>query len=166
MATDEASHQDAPGRFHLKADYDTDFYAWTQSQADALRAKNWAVLDLDHLAEEIESLGKSDRRAIVSHLERLLLHLLKWGHDPAREPRRGWQLTVRHARREIAQLLADSPSLHSYPAERLADAYRHARGDAAIDTGLPLATFPEVCPWPVEQVLAEDFWPEMAGDGA
>ncbi len=57
-------------------------------------------------------------------------------------------------------------SLHSYPAERLADGYRHARGDAAIDTELPLATFPEVYPWPVEQVLAEDFWPEMAGDGA
>jgi Domain of unknown function DUF29 len=146
MATDEASHQDPPGRFHLKADYDTDFYAWTQTQADALRAKNWAILDLEHLAEEIESLGKSDRHAIVSHLECLLLHLLKWGHDPAREPHHGWQLTIRHARREIAHLLADNRSLHSYPAERLADAYRHARGNAAIDTGLPLATFAEVCP--------------------
>ena len=141
------------------------FY-WTQTQADALRAKNWAVLDLEHLAEEIESLGKSDRRAIVSHLERLLLHLLKWGHDPAREPRRSRQLTIRHACRKIAQLLADNRSLHSYPAERLADAYRPAHGDAAIDTRLSLATFPEGYPWPVEQVLAEDFWPEMASDGA
>ena len=54
-------------------DYDTDFYAWTQAQADALRAKDWAALDLEHLAEEIDSLGKSDRRALVSHLDHLLL---------------------------------------------------------------------------------------------
>jgi hypothetical protein len=140
--------------------YDTDFYAWTQAQAEALRAKDWAALDLEHLAEEIDSLGKSDRRALVSHLDRLLLHLLKWRYDPARDPRRGWQLSIRHARREIAELLADNRSLHGYPAERLADAYRHARGDAAIDTGLPLATFPEACPWKPTQVLDEDFWPE------
>jgi hypothetical protein len=142
------------------SDYDTDFYTWTQTQAAALRAKDWSALDIEHIAEEIDSLGKSDRRALVSHLDRLLLHLLKWRYDPAREPRRGWQLTIRHARRELAQLLADNRSLHGYPAERLADAYRHARGDAAIDTGLPLATFPEVCPWSVAQVLDEEFWPE------
>jgi Domain of unknown function DUF29 len=52
-------------------DYDTDFYRWTQTQAAALRAKDFATLDLENLAEEIESLGRSDRRAIVSHLERL-----------------------------------------------------------------------------------------------
>jgi hypothetical protein len=141
-------------------DYDTDFYAWTQAQADALRAKDWAALDLEHLAEEIDSLGKSDRRALVSHLDRLLLHLLKWRYDPAREPRRSWQLTIRHARRELTELLADNRTLHSYPAEHLATAYRHAREDAAIDTGLPLATFPEGCPWAIEQVLDADFLPE------
>jgi Domain of unknown function DUF29 len=64
-------------------DYDTDFYTWTQTQAAALRAKNWAALDLEHLAEEIESLGRSERYAIESQLERLLLHLLKWCYDPA-----------------------------------------------------------------------------------
>jgi hypothetical protein len=141
-------------------DYDADFYAWTQQQAAALRAKDWAALDLEHLAEEIDSLGKSDRRALVSHLDRLLLHLLKWRYDPARDPRRGRQLSIRHARREIAELLADNRSLHGYSAERLADAYRYARGDAAIDTGLPLATFPEACPWAIAQVLEADFWPE------
>ena len=142
------------------SDYDTDFYGWTQAQAAALRAKDWPALDVDHLAEEIDSLGKSDRRTLVSHLDRLLLHLLKWRYDPAPEPRRGWQLTIRHARRELAELLADHRSLHGYPAERLADAYRHAREDAAIETGMPLATFPEACPWSVAQVLSPDFWPE------
>jgi len=140
--------------------YDTDFYQWTQTQATALRAKDWPALDLEHLAEEIESLGKSDRRAIESHLEGLLLHLVKWLYDPVHDPRRGWQLTIRHARREIGKLLRDSPSLRDHPAQVLADAYRHARGDAAIDTGLPLATFPEACPWTVAQVLADDFLPE------
>jgi Domain of unknown function DUF29 len=142
------------------SDYDTDFYQWTQTQAAAIRAKDWPALDREHVAEEIESLGKSDRRAIESHLERLLLHLLKWRHDPVLEPRRGWQLTIRHARRELGRLLRDSPSLQDHPAHVLADAYRHARGDAAIDTGLPLATFPETCPWPTGQVLDEGFWPE------
>jgi len=63
--------------------YDTDFYAWTQTQGAAIRAKDVAALDIEHLAEEIESLGKRDRRAIESYLERLLLHLLKWRDDPA-----------------------------------------------------------------------------------
>jgi hypothetical protein len=139
--------------------YDADFYAWTQTQAAALRAKEWPALDIEHLAEEIESLGKSDRRAIESHLERLLLHLLKGCFDPARDPRRVWQLSARHARREIAKLTRDSPSLRDHPAHSLTDAYRHARGDAAIDTGLPLVTFPDACPWSITQVLEEDFWP-------
>jgi hypothetical protein len=140
-------------------DYDADFYRWTQTQAAALRAKDFAALDLENLAEEIESLGRSDRRAIVSHLERLLLHLLKWREQPqGRGP--SWRSTIRHARREIAKLVAESPSLHDYPRQMMA-AYRHAREDAADETGLPLATFPEACPWAPEQVLDADFWPVM-----
>jgi hypothetical protein len=72
----------------------------------------------------------------------------------------GGVLLRRPVRRELAKLLRDSPSLRDHPAQVLTDAYRHARGDAAIDTGLPLATFPEPCPWPAAQVLDKDFWPE------
>jgi Domain of unknown function DUF29 len=142
------------------SDYDTDFYPWTQTQAAALRAKDLAALDLENLAEEIESLGRSDRRAIVSHLERLLLYLLKWCEQPQG---RGlsWRSTIRHARREIAKLLAESPSLHDYPARQMAAAYRHAREDAADETGLPLATIAEACPWAPAQVLDADFWLEV-----
>jgi hypothetical protein len=141
------------------SDYDTDFYRWTQTQATALRRKDVVALDLDNLAEEIESLGRSDRRAIVSHLERLLLHLLKWREQPqGRGP--SWRSTIRHARREIAKLLAESPSLHDYLSRQLAAAYRHAREDVMDETGLSLATFPEACPWAPEQVLHADFWPE------
>jgi Domain of unknown function DUF29 len=144
--------------------YDSDFYQWTQTQAAALRAKDFAALDLKNLAEEIESLGRSDRRAIVSHLERLLLHLLKWREQPqGRGP--SWRSTIRHARREIAKLLAESPSLHDYPARQLAAAYRHAREDAADETGQALATFPQVCPWLTEQVMNTDFWPGEQMEG-
>jgi len=83
--------------------YETDFYTWTQIQAQALRAKDWAVLDVEHLAEEIESLGRSERFAIERQMERLLLHLLKWRYDPAERPRRGWRLTMFDARGEIAK---------------------------------------------------------------
>jgi uncharacterized protein DUF29 len=140
------------------SDYDTDFYAWTQAQAAALRAKDFAALDLDHLAEEIESVGRSDRDAIESQLVRLLLHLLKLTHDPATRPRRGWQVTVADAREQVARKATGSLQYH--PAAYLSVAYRYARRKAALATGRPLTAFPEACPWTVDQVLDEDFWPE------
>jgi hypothetical protein len=142
--------------------YDTDFYQWTQTQAAALRAKDWPALDLDNLAEEIESLGRSDRRAITHQLERGLIHLLKWVYQSSQRARygRSWRRSIRQARHAIAKLIEESPSLHDYPARQLVAAYRYARQQAAEETGLPLATFPEACPWPLAQVLDEDFWPE------
>jgi Domain of unknown function DUF29 len=155
------SDRDVAGRLHVKAsDYDTDFYSWTQTQAAALRAKDWAALDVAHLAEEIEDLGSNVEHAIESHLERLVLHLLKWRYDPAQDPHRGWRLTIRHARREIAKYLRRNPGLQHVPRDYLAEAYQIAREDAPDETELPLATFPEACPWPVAQVLDADFWPE------
>jgi Domain of unknown function DUF29 len=141
--------------------YDIDFYAWTQAQAAALRDKNVSALDLANLAEEIEALGRSDRRAITHQLQRLLLHLLKWVHQPQERERRGrsWRGSVVQARQEIATLLDESPSLRSYPAEVFTAAYRRARQQAEAQTGLPLATFPDVCPWDLDQVLDEDWWP-------
>jgi uncharacterized protein DUF29 len=142
------------------SDYDTDFFAWTQGQAAAIRAKDVAALDIEHLAEEVEDLGRSVRRGIKSQLERLLLHLLKWGYDPSPEPRRLWRATIRQARHEIATDLADNLSLREYPARALAGTYQYARQQAALETELPLATFPDACPWSIAQVLDEDFLPE------
>jgi hypothetical protein len=139
--------------------YDTDFYAWTQQQAAALRDRKWMTLDVEHLAEEIESLGRSERYAIESHLQNLLTHLLKWRYDPATEPRRGWRITIRNARLDIAKRALGH--LQHYPAQYLATAYRHAREDAADATDLPLTTFTEACPWSIAQVLDQDFWPEV-----
>jgi Domain of unknown function DUF29 len=145
--------------------YDTDFYQWTQTQAAALRAKDIAALDLEHLAEEIESLGKRDRRAVESYLEIILLHLLKWAYQPQRRGR-SWEKSLLQARHRVAKLLRDNPSLANQVPGFADEGYPHARRLAAVEMSLPLPTFPETCPWVGEQVLDEDFWPEMAGAGA
>jgi hypothetical protein len=139
--------------------YDTDFYAWTQQQAQALAAKDWSALDLDHLVEEIESLGREQEHAIDSHLTNLLLHLLKWRDQPARRGR-SWRRSALNARVAIGKRLRRNPSLRSRLPIILVDAYADARKLAVVDTSLPLATFPETCPWALEDVLDEDFWPE------
>jgi hypothetical protein len=138
--------------------YDADFYGWTQAQAAALRAKDWAALDLEHLAEEIESVGRSDRDAIESQLVRLLLHGLKLTYDPASRPRRGWRVTIADAREQIARKATGSLQYH--PAAYLPVAYQYARRKVALTLDRPLTDFPETCPWPIEQVLDEDWWPE------
>jgi hypothetical protein len=140
--------------------YEVDFYAWTQAQARALRADVLGEIDRDHLAEELDDLGRSVRRTIGSQLERLLLHLLKYTYDSTPEPRRLWGQSIRQAREAIDDELVESPSVHNYPAVRLPLAYRRARLNAADETGLPLTTFPETCPWTIAQVLDEDFLPE------
>jgi uncharacterized protein DUF29 len=139
--------------------YEDDFYVWTQTQAAALRAKDWAALDLEHLAEEIESLGKRDRRAVESFLEVVALHLLKWVYQPGcRTP--SWRASVRNARNRLEKILRDSEALGQHAQAELAAIYRRARRAAAEETGLPLATFPETCPWTLAQLQDEDFWPE------
>jgi Domain of unknown function DUF29 len=142
--------------------YERDFYAWTQAQATALRAKDWAALNVGNLAEEIDSLGRSDRRAVTHELERLLTHLLKWAYQPEQRPRygRSWSRTLLQARTVIGDLIEESPSLQDYPSQRLTLAYRRALRLAANDTGLPLAAFRQACPWSLEQILDEDFLPE------
>lgn len=140
------------------AGYDTDFYAWTQAQAALLRDRA-RDLDWTNLAEEIDSVGASEKRTIASQMLRLLAHLLKWCYEPShRGP--SWQDSISDARVQIELTIETSPSLHTYPAQSLARAYTRARQKAHRDTGLPLQTFPDTCPWEVEQVLDEDFWPE------
>jgi Domain of unknown function DUF29 len=138
--------------------YDNDFYAWTQTQAAALRAKDWAALDREHLAEEIEDVGNNVRFAIESQMVRLLLHLLKLRYDPARRPRRGWKVTVDAARAEIAKRATGG--LQHHPARYLPDAYRQARRRISLAMDRPLTDFPEACPWTVAQLLDDEFWPE------
>jgi hypothetical protein len=141
--------------------YDQDFYAWTQAQAALLRDGKVQALDLAHLAEEIESVGVSERRALGSHLKQLTLHLLKWAYQPSgHQTGHSWRSSIRNARDEIDAIVEYSPSLRREVPALLVRWYPAAVRLASDETGLPLETFPPVCPWQAEQVLDADFWPE------
>jgi len=139
--------------------YDRDFYAWSREQAELLRAGKLADADIEHIAEEIDSMGRTEKRELISRLTVLLLHLLKWRHQPGK---RGpsWEASVRVQRYGVEDHVDDNPSLKPPLQRALASAYRKATLEAVAETGLPSATFPEACPWTVEQVLDDGFWPE------
>ena len=131
--------------------YETDVVAWAEAQADALRAGRLDELDLENLAEEIADVSRREADALESHLETLVMHLLKWRHDPDHRSR-SWQGTIRVARHKTARLLRDSPSLRPRLPALLEDAYPAARIRAAVETGLPEETFPAVCPFTLDQI--------------
>jgi hypothetical protein len=139
--------------------YDTDFYAWTQEQAALLEGKHFEALDLKNLVEEIDSLGKSEQRAMASYWDVLLLHLLKWCYQP--EHRSGsWRGSITNARQQLVRLGRENPSLWRRRLVMLEDIYPDARRVAAAETGLALDTFPVTCPWDGDQVLHDAFFPE------
>ena len=110
--------------------YDTDFYAWAQQQAEALRAKDWAAVDVTHVAEEIEDLGNEQRHAVRSHLRVLLWHLLKWACQPEQRGK-SWRNSIMVARQRIARRLKRNPSLRPRMPFLLIDAYIDAQALAA-----------------------------------
>ncbi|GBR69219.1 hypothetical protein AA0312_1294 [Acetobacter tropicalis NRIC 0312] len=140
--------------------YDHDFYAWTNEQAGLLRSGKLSEADLEHIAEEIESMGKSEKRELISRLTVLLLHLLKWEFQPMRRGA-SWRLSIANTRDALADHLADNPSLRSVLEASVETAYRRARRDAALETGLSENTFPMICPWSFSQMMDENFWPEV-----
>jgi len=139
--------------------YETDFYGWIQSQVDVLRTRNLADLDVDNLIEEIESMGKSQKRALTSRLEILFMHLLKWQFQPALKGP-SWRFTIEEQRVRIVEHLDENPSLKSTIPTSIEVAYRHAKRLAARETGIDETQFPVQCPWTFEQALNPDFWPE------
>lgn len=137
--------------------YATDYYAWTQEQAAALRrlaaSRADLPLDLDHLAEEVEDLGKSERRAVRSQMRRLLEHLLRLQYATATEPRAGWRRSIVDARIELADDL--TPTLRREVEADLANLYDAAREQAAealAGCGEEVV-LPEQCPWGLDEVL-------------
>jgi len=139
--------------------YEEDFYAWTVEQSRLLRSGEISSIDAENIAEELDSMGRSDRRAIESRLTVLLTHLLKWQMQPAMRST-SWSGTIREQRRQIERLLRESLSLRPLVAETLPEAYGEAREDAVEETGLPEAEFPIECPFTSEEVLSRAFLPE------
>jgi hypothetical protein len=139
--------------------YERDFYAWTQEQATLLRTGRLEQLDTEHLAEEIEALGRQERRELVNRLGILLRHLLKWQFQPQLRGK-SWQATIIEQRQDIQELIAESPSLKSYLAEAMEKAYRKGLLLVVRETPLSLQDLPDQCPYTFEQVMDPSFYPE------
>ncbi len=134
--------------------YETDVVAWAEGQADALRAGRFDDLDLANLAEEIGDVSRREAEALGSHLETLLVHLLKWRHVPGHRSR-SWEGTIRVARHKTAKLLRDSPSLRPRLPALVEDAYPAARIWAGVETGLAEQTSPAACPFTLDQITGD-----------
>lgn len=141
--------------------YEADFYAWTQRQVELLRLEEFSEVDWHHLIEEIETLGRSEKHEIKNRLVVLIMHLLKWQYQPARRPR-SWRMTIATQRVDLADLLADNPSLRKQLAEFVAAAYPSAVKKAVIETGLSKTVLPAACPYTAAQIMNEEFWPDPA----
>ena len=139
--------------------YRQDFYAWAQEQAALIRAGKLSDIDWVQVAEEIEDMGKSEKRAMESRLEVLLMHLLKWQVQQDRRSKR-WQRTIKDQRRRLDKLLLENPSLKSLFAESITDVYPSALIAAANETGLDEDRFPETCPYTAHQIFDPEFLPD------
>jgi len=141
--------------------YDLDFYAWTQEQAKLIKAKAFDKLDLIHLLEEVEDMGKHEKRELSSRLEVLIMHLLKWKFQPNYENKNSWKYTIKEQRRKIIFHLEDNPSLKNPEQFNVvfSRCYETAIYEAIKETGLDEAIFPRQCPWTIEQILDNDFFP-------
>jgi hypothetical protein len=138
--------------------YNIDFALWLSEQVKALQQGQFQRLDVENLVEELSSLGVSEKRALGSQLARLFMHLLKWQYQPEKRSQ-SWEYSIVNARHEIDRILATSPSLRTYLPQTWAKEYERARKEAKADTGLPLATFPEECPYSLVEALTSDFLP-------
>ncbi|ALF51833.1 hypothetical protein ACX27_01575 [Nostoc piscinale CENA21] len=138
--------------------YETDFYAWSQQQADLLRHQQWHQLDLSNLIEEIESLGRKERQELRNRLSILIAHLLKWEYQPTKRSR-SWLATIRIQRRDILKLLEENPSLNSYLEIAIQEAYENARDLASAETNLPLSTFLQQCSYILADIFNASFYP-------
>jgi len=138
--------------------YEQDFYAWASEQATLLRSGQLSAADIEHIAEEIESMGKTEKRELVSRLAILLMHLLKWQFQPERQSR-SWRATITVQRNAVTRHLRDNPSLKSKLPEAISDAYDDAVQMAVGETDLPEQTFPGECPWTFETFMEATFWP-------
>jgi len=138
-----------------------DYYGWMVETAEQLRQKQVEELDVETLIEEFEVLAKSQQRELKSRLRQILIHLLKYRYQPEYQTV-SWKRTLRVQRRDLWDLLEESPSLKQKVPETIRGVYLSAVKDASDETGLPPLHFPEMFEqtgWTGEQVLDLDFYP-------
>ncbi len=145
----------------MSESYERDFYAWANEQAALLRAGRLGEADIAHIAEEIESMGRTEKRELINRLALLLQHLLKWQYQAERRGK-SWRVTISNNRKRLTSHLADNPSLKSRLAEAIEEAYGYAAADASVETNLDDGIFPKLCPWTFEEMMDPEFWPGEA----
>ena len=145
----------------MKTSYEADVVAWANEQASLIRAGRFDQLDLTHIAEEIEDVGKSEQRELASRMAVLLAHILKWKFQPQKRSV-SWTLTIKEQRRLLVRRVQKTPSLGPMlvDPEWIDEIWVDAKALAEKETGLDIGTYPEICPWAMAQVLAEDWLPE------
>ncbi|GAO97501.1 hypothetical protein Cva_00133 [Caedimonas varicaedens] len=139
--------------------HDDDFYGWTMAEAELLRQRKFNELDIEHLIEELESMGASEKREIHSRMEQLLKHLLKWKYQPDLQCR-SWKNSIRNQRKALSAVIKDNPSLKPTIPEYIKDAYKDALEGAIEETGVYKKNFPTECPYTFEQIMDDEFYPE------
>jgi Domain of unknown function DUF29 len=141
--------------------YDKDVIRWSEQQARLLRAGRFAELDIEHLADEIEDVGKSEKREFASRMAVLLAHLLKWSGQPKKRSN-SWRSTIVVQRKRVALAIKATPSLKAVMRDPdwREDMWLDALAQAQKETGLAEGELPEACPWTMEQAADPDFWPE------
>lgn len=138
--------------------YQTDYLKWLETNLEKLRNQNYADVDWENLIEEIEDMGRSERRRLESNLIIVLLHLLKWQYQPT--PRSGsWERSIIEHRRRIRKAIKESPSLQPYLERIVDECYKEAVKQAKAETGLPLNTFPSECCYDLTTAINDDFLP-------
>ena len=143
--------------------YEQDFYAWSVDMAAKIRNKNFDSIDIENIAEEIEALGRSDYRELISRLEVLIAHLLKWQLQPDKRSS-SWRGTIVEQRDKIDMLLTDSPSLNHKLTDQIdiEKVYKSAKNKFYKDTGLKISKLManNPCPYEISQILDDDFYPK------
>ena len=143
----------------LNAIYQKDFYSWLMQNAELIQRGRLSEIDTDNIAEELESMGRSEKRELLSRLIVLIAHLLKWTYQ-AEKRTYSWECTIEEQRHQVIDVLEDSPSLKNQLEERLTSAYQRAVVMAAKETGIKKKHFPANCPFSLIQVMDKDFYPE------
>ncbi len=144
--------------------YETDYLKWIETTVKKLRVRDYSNIDWENLIEEIEDMGRSERRSLESNLVVVLMLLLKWQFQP--DKRSGsWKGSIAEHRRRIRKSFQDSPSLQPYLERVFSECYSDAIEQASAETGLAIETFPPLCLYTSAEVLDSNFWPDLLSDG-
>jgi hypothetical protein len=140
-------------------DYNSDYYGWTLDQVELLKRGQFQKMDVENLIEELEAMGRSEKRALESRMIVLLTHLLKWHYQPARRGK-SWELTIKGQRVNCLDVLEDNPSLKSTLDALFIRSYNRSKIEAAKETGLDENHFPVECPFSITELFDNNYYPD------